>query len=409
MLLLLTKGCVQCVAKKSKKLEKPEESTKSLTGDLSAEEASKSKKTPVQKEPETMEELLASMGGNLKIFKRGNEVVGKIISINPKQILVDIGGKSYGIVPSREVSAIADLVAQLKPGEDVNATVLIPENESGQVVLSLRKSGVEKRWQVLKRAQDNDEALDVTGIDTVKGGLLIDYAGLRGFIPASQLDPAHADNPSQLKGRKLSVKILEIDAASNRFVVSQKAVTHKDLVESQHKALESVKEGAVLTARVSGIVPFGAFAQVIISEGEEETITLEGLIHISEIAWERVENPGDYIKVGQEVKVKVIGKDDSEGKLNLSMKQLTPDPWERVGKEFKEEQTVSGKVTRLSHFGVFVQLEPGVEGLIHVSKMPADFSPKVGESIQAAIESLDLDKRKMSLSVVTKEKPIGYR
>lgn len=409
MLLLLRKGCVQCVAKKLKKQEKPEESTKSSTEDISPAETSNTKKPKVQKEPETMEELLASMGGSLKIFKRGNEVTGKIISINPKQILVDIGGKSYGIVPSREVSAIADLVAQLKPGEDVNATVLIPENESGQVVLSLRKSGVEKRWQVLKRAQDNDEALDVTGIDTVKGGLLIDYAGLRGFIPASQLDPAYTDNPSQLKGRKLSVKILEIDAASNRFVVSQKAVTHKDLVESQHKALESVKEGAVLTARVSGIVPFGAFAQVIISEGKEETITLEGLIHISEIAWERVENPGDYIKVGQEVKVKVIGKDDSEGKLNLSMKQLTPDPWEKVGKEYKEEQTVSGKVTRLSHFGVFVQLEPGVEGLIHVSKMPADFSPKVGESIQAAIESLDLDKRKMSLSVVTKDKPIGYR
>jgi ribosomal protein S1 len=356
-----------------------------------------------------MEELMALMDKPIKVFKRGDEVKGIILAVNPKQILVDIGGKSYGIVPARELAVISDLVSQLKVGDELTANVMMPEDENGQVVLSMRRSSVEKRWQILTRAQDDDEPIEVTGIDTVKGGLLIDYAGIRGFIPASQLDSTNVENPSQLRGKKISVKILEIDQPSNRFVVSQKAVTQKDLVESQHVALSQVEDGAVLTARITGIVPFGAFAQVIIPQGEREPVTIEGLIHISEIAWERVENPGNYLKVGQDVQVKVIGKDKDEGKLNLSMKQLIPDPWTKVGTEYKEEQTVKGKVTRISQFGVFVQLEPGIEGLIHVSKMPADFAPEMGSQIKVTIETIDMEKRKMSLSVVATEKPIGYR
>lgn len=360
-------------------------------------------------EPQTMDELLASVGYSVRGLKKGQEVKGKIVSVSPKQITLDIGGKSYGIVPSREMAAIADLIPQLHAGEEVTTTVVIPEDEYGQVVLSLRKSSVEKRWQLLKDMLDQEKEIHVTGVDTVKGGVLIDYAGVRGFIPASQLDPSNADNPSNLRGKKIGVKILELDRESNRFVVSQKAVTQKDLIVSQQAVLSKVKEGDVFTATVMGIVPFGAFVQVAIPVQEEEEITVEGLIHISEIAWERVDNPGDYLKVGGKEEVKVIGKDNASGRLNLSIKQLKKDPWGEVASKYKVEQTVEGKVTRISHFGVFVQLEPGIEGLIHISKMPAEFSPKVGETIKAVIETIDLEKRKMSLSVVQMEKPMGYR
>jgi len=361
-------------------------------------------------EPTSMEELLRTTGYTIHGFKRGDEVKGKIMAISPKQMTIEIGGKSFGVVPPREMAAIADLLSQLSVGEEVTAMVVVPEDEYGQVLLSLRKSSVEKRWQVLKDAHDQGKEISVTGIDSVKGGLLVDYAGVRGFIPASQLDAASIDNPGLLRGRKIAVKILELEKEGNRLVLSQKAVTQKDLIVSQQAALAKIKDGDVLEATIMGVVPFGAFAQVTLpQEKEGETVTIEGLIHISEIAWERVESPGDHLKTGEKVKVKVIGKDEASGRLNLSLKQLSKDPWGEASKKYVEDQVVEGRVTRTSHFGVFVQLEPGVEGLIHISKMPTDFAPKVGDTIKAMIESIDLEKRKLSLSVVATEKPIGYR
>lgn len=365
-----------------------------------------------QKEPQTMDELLAATGYELKGFKRGEEVTGVILQKTGKELIIDTGGKSYGVVPSREVEAIADLVSQLQVGEQVTASVIMPENEHGQVLLSLRKTSQEKRWSLLTEAMEQNKEIDVTGVDVAKGGMLIDFSGVRGFIPASQLDPLSANNPALLRGKKIAVKILELDRASNRFVVSQKAVTQKELVAEQQKVISKIKLGDTYEAVVTGIVPFGAFVQVSIpteADGEEKAVQIEGLIHISEIAWERVDNPGDYLKVGQTLKVKVIGIDLENGKLNLSIKQLSIDPWLEASKKYTQDQVVKGKVTRTSHFGVFVQLEPGVEGLIHISKMPPSFAPKVGDTITASIESVDLEKRKLSLSVVTTEKPIGYR
>lgn len=358
-----------------------------------------------------MDDLLAQTGYEIKGFKRGDEVVGTILSKTSKEMILNIGGKSYGVVPSREMEAIADLVPQLKIGEKVTGMVVVPENEYGQVLISLRKTSQEKRWSLLAQAVVQGSEIEVSGVDAAKGGLLIEFSGIRGFIPASQLDPSVAGNPAIMRGKKISVKVLELDRASNRFVVSQKAVTQKDLIVSQQKIMSKINLGAVFEATVTGIVPFGAFVQVRVPSEAENTqpVALEGLVHISEIAWERVENPQDYLKVGQTLRVKVIGVDIGNGKLNLSMKQLLIDPWQEVGNKYTQEQEVKGTVTRVSHFGVFVQLAPGIEGLIHISKMPADFAPKVGEKIAATIESIDLEKRKMSLSVVTTEKPIGYR
>lgn len=379
------------------------------TDSITAEKPGK-KATLDPTKAQTMADLLSSLDYKIPVFKRGDEVVGRIVQIHPKRILIDIGGKSYGVVPKKEVSFISDLLPSLKEGESITAKVLVPEDENGQLILSLKKSGMEKRWQLLEEAYQDKKEIEVSGVDVVKGGLLVDYAGIRGFIPANQLDLKSADNPIQLRNRKIAVKILELDRVSNRFVVSQKAVTQKDLVELQKKALKKVKEGDELTAYISGLVPFGAFAQVPVKlKGEKESIELEGLIHISEIAWERVDDPALYLKVGDSIKVKVIGKDTTEGKLNLSIKQLTTDPWKKIKEKYKEESVVKGKITRVSPFGVFVELEKGVEGLIHVSKAPTTFTAKVGDKVEAIVESIDTDKRKLSLSLLTKEKPIGYR
>lgn len=399
------------MTKKTKKDPSSATKTTSLSSQSSAKTAVPLvRQLTDQAEPQSMDELLAMTGYKLYGLKRGKEVKGKILSVSPKQILLDIGAKSHAVVSTREMETIGDLVNQLKVGEEVTSTVILPEDEYGQVVVSLRKSSAEKRWQLLQSRQASEEPIDVIGLDMVKGGLLVDFAGIRGFIPSSQLDSASLDNPMALKNRKFSVKILELDQASNRFVVSQKAVTQKDLIASQQKALGTIKTGDTLQATIIGIVPFGAFAQVTVSPTKEaEPVVIEGLIHISEVSWERVENVNSYIKVGDQVNVKVIGKDEESGKLNLSIKQLAKDPWEKVGTTYKQEQTIEGKVTRISHFGVFVQLAPGIEGLIHISKMPAEFAPKVGDTVKATIESIDLEKRKMSLSVVATEKPIGYR
>lgn len=389
---------------------KKDSKTKEATKKTSKKRSKRADKQTKKKEPQSMQELLAQFNYSIPVFKRGQVIEGEIIGIRPKEILVDVGGKSYGIVPPSEIAAVADLLPQLKVGEKIKAVVKIPEDEHGQVILSLRRSGIEKRWEKLQQAFQQGEEIKVTGLDVIRGGLLIDYYGIRGFIPASQLDPSYQDNPAALRGKKVAVKILELDRQANRFVVSQKAVTQKDLVEIQQKAIDQVKIGSKLKARITGLAPFGAFAQAEIKlKGEKKPVEVEGLIHISEIAWERVEDAADYLKVNDEVEVVVIGKDDREGKLSLSIKQLTEDPWKKVGKEYQEGQMVKGEVSRISNFGVFVSLEKGVEGLVHISKMTPDFTAEVGDKIDVIIESIDQKERRISLSLVAKGKPIGYR
>lgn len=359
-----------------------------------------SKEAP-KKQPQTMEELLRQTGYKLHGFKKGEVVEGEIASLSPKEILIDIGGKTEGIVTRRELPLFRDLIPNLKVGEKVMVRVMIPEGEKGHPILSLREMAAARKWEDLKEKAAKEEEIDVLARKMARAGVLVEYQGLRGFIPQSQLDSQFASSQKSLLGRKVSVKILEVNQSLNRLVLSQKAVTQKEKIEKLKKVLKKIKVGQTLKAEVSGIVPFGLFCQT--EEG------LEGLVHISEIAWEKVENPSDYFKIKDKVKVKVLGIDEKEGKLNLSVKQLTPDPWEGIEKKYKKEQIVKGKVTRSSPFGAFVALEKGIEGLIHVSKIPAGVEFKEGEKIECIIEEIDKNTRRISLSYLPKEKPIGYK
>jgi small subunit ribosomal protein S1 len=355
-----------------------------------------------------MDELLAAVGYSLKGVKKGDIVEGKITSVSPKEILIDINGKAEGVVIDRELENYRDALMALKPGDLAVAQVIVAENDRGQSVLSLRRSIFENRWKTLVDKQKSGEPVEVILKEPVRGGILVDYGGLRGYIPQSQLDSATSKQVDRLTGRKIEAKVLEVDKESNRLIFSQRAVTEGEALAKQKELLDALTVGDTVEATITGTVPFGAFAKITVTK-EEKTHEIEGLIHISEIAWEKVDDPGQYLKVGDKVKVKVVGLDATTGKLTLSLKQLLPDPWEHVLDMFEKDSTVKGTVTRVTPYGIFVNLSPGVEGLIHISKVSPGEEPKQGQEITCIVEDVQPDKRKISLSMTLTEKPIGYR
>lgn len=353
-----------------------------------------------QGEPQTMDELLAQMGDISLTIKKGDTLEGTIVSKGAKEILVDIGKKSFGILAEWELDQVKDYAATLNIGDKVLAQVVNPENEFGYTVLSLRRSSSETRWQLLTELKGKGADLEVTGVEVAKGGILVDWQGLRGFIPSTQLEGSYASNPSHLLNRKISVKVIEVDKSINRLVLSQKAQALGVTPSYQKDKLKKIKPNDILKGTVSGIAPFGVFVDI---DG------IEGLVHISEVGWEKVENLSDLFKVNEKVEVLVLEVNDTEGKLNLSIKRLTPDPWKNILDRYPMESTASGKVVRSAPYGVFVQLEPGIEGLLHISKITPGEEPKVGDKIDCLIENIDSVRRKISLTLVPKEKPVGYR
>lgn len=356
----------------------------------------------------TMEELLSATGYTLKGVKKGDVVEGTVTRVSPKEITVEIGGKTEGVVIDRELELYRETLLALKVGDKVVAQVIVAENDRGQSVLSLRRNIFEKRWAELSDKQKSGEPVEILLKEVVRGGMLVDCGGLRGYIPQSQFDAATSKQLDKAPGRRIQAKVMEVEQAANRLIFSQRALTEEANLARQKTLLEAVVVGESVDAKITGIVPFGAFAKFqVTKDGEQHDV--EGLIHISEIAWEKVEDPGQYLKVGDQVKVKVIGVDTSTGKLTLSLKQLLPDPWEHVLDMFEKDTQVKGTVSRVSPYGVFVTLSPGIDGLIHISKIAPGEEPKAGDEITCTIEDIQPDKRKISLSMSLTEKPIGYR
>jgi ribosomal protein S1 len=359
-------------------------------------------------EPQTMEELINQVGYTLKGVKKGDVLEGKITSVSPKEITIDIGGKAEGVIIDRELETYKDMLMALKPGDSVVAQVIVAENDRGQSVLSLRRSIFEKRWTTLADAAKSGEPVEVIIKDPVRGGVLVEYGGLRGYIPQSQLDSTLSKQMDKVSGRRVMAKVLEVDKDTNRLIFSQRALSEEATLSKQKDLLELLKEGETVQATITGVVPFGAFAKIVV-EKDGEKLDIEGLIHISEIAWEKVEDPHQYLKVGDGMKVKIVGVDSQTGKLTLSLKQLLPDPWEHVLDMFEKDTQVKGTVSRVSPYGIFVTLSPGIEGLIHISKVSPGEEPKAGDELSLTIEDIQPEKRKISLSVALTEKPIGYR
>jgi small subunit ribosomal protein S1 len=354
--------------------------------------------------PQTMEELLAHAQMNLKSLSRGVQVTAKILRVNKREVIADIGAKSYGIVVGREFEAISGLAPTLKPGDIVPAEVLIPEMESGETLISLRKTLISQLWEDLIKAKESGEEISVTALKPLSGGLLVDCRSLRGFIPQQQIDTAKNENNEKLIGKKITVKVLEVDKLQNRLVLSQKEVTQKEELAQKRKSLMTFEKGEKVDGHITQVDKY-----VLTVSVTKRKVTVPGVIHISEISWERVEDLSKVFSVGNDITAEVVDLDLSEAVLVLSTKRLMPDPWTDIEKKFAQETQATGTIVKVTGLGVFVELEKGIEGLIHVSKLPAGREFKEGDRVPVTVDKLDKDNRKISLAFVSTTKPIGYR
>lgn len=348
------------------------------------------------KQPQTMAELLAQTGHEIKGLKRGEEIEGVIASLSPKGILIDIGAKTEGFVLEKDRKILNDLLTTLKVGDRVKAQVLSPESEEGYAVLSLRRQRKAKAWQELVEAALEGKTIEAIILEGTRNGLLVEYVSIRGFIPSS-----HLTSPQQqlTPGKHLQVKVLEASPKDNRLIVSEKLASIN--VENLKKEFTKIKINSTIPGTVTGVTKFGLFVNV----GEN----LDGLVHISEVSWKKSEDLEKQFKIGDKVEVLVTNVDRQNLRLNLSLKQLQPDPWFEISKKFVVDREVAGIVTKASKAGVFVALEDGLEGMIHAKKIPLGREFTEGEKVTCTIESVDVVKHRISLIPVLKEKPVGYR
>lgn len=361
------------------------------------------------KEPETMEGLLAQSGYEITVPKKGETVTGLVTAVNRKMVMVDIGAKTEGLVIEKEFEAVRDFIENMKVGDEVEVYVVAEENDKGQILLSMKRAMFDKLWKMLEDYLESDESVKIKGVELNRGGMIVRWQGLRGFVPSSQFGYQYAGDLRQLVGTSFEAKPIEVDREKNRLIFSEKHVSEEANLKRRAKALEAVKVGDVFEGVVSGLMSFGAFVSVEVPVEKGEVGTIEGLVHISEISWEKVDDINKYVKSSEKVQVKVLGVEEGTGKLNLSIKQLEPDPWDSVEKNYAVGSKAHGTVSRVAPFGVFVNFEPGVDGLIHISKVPAGEVMKPGDEVDVFVESLDVEQRRMSLGIVLTEVPVGYK
>jgi len=360
------------------------------------------------KEPKTMAELLASAESKVTGFKSRDRVVGTVLAKYPRLLTVDIGGKSEGIVAEKAFIEAKDFIDTLKVGDSIEAMVLIPENSEGNVVLSLRNAAQTASWSRLYDAQKKGEPVSVLGRSVNPAGISVEVEGLSGFIPTSQQGAALAKNPQEAIGKGFLAKVLEVDRASNKVVLSEKEVSEAGDIADAKEALAKVKEGEIYEGVVTTVTNFGCFVKLEIAGKKGKKAPLvEGLVHISELSWSKVAKASDIFKKGDKVKVKVIGA--KEGRLAFSIKQAEADPWEKATQNYKLDSKVKGKVAKNTDFGVFVELEPGIEGLIHMTKIPPGTKLEVGQDVNVYVEGIDSKEKRLSLGLVLTKKPVGYK
>lgn len=352
------------------------------------------KKTAAKKSL-TMDDLLEKYP--VEQIKAGDMVEGVVSSVKKHEVWVDLGPYGMGVIFRREVSGNG-----LQPGETINASVIEPELDEGYALLSMKKASKDRGWGELERLFKDQEIVEISAYGANRGGLLIELEGIRGFLPVSQLSAENYPRVSDadkdeiltklnnLVGKTIRTRILDVNRKDNKLIFSEKEAVRDDMASR----LADLKVGDIVEGVVTGVIDFGAFVNV---NG------IEGLVHISEISWERVEDPRKYVKVGEKIKAKIIAID--KDRLSLSIKQMAEDPWLSEVKKFKKGDIVEGKITRITPFGAFVQLSPAVEALVHVSEMSDDEAVdpeklfKLNEKKNFKVLEIDSENRKIALSL----------
>jgi len=352
------------------------------------------------------------LGQTPKLPRAGEIVNGKIIEISKSTIFIDLGSVGTGVLLGREIKENRALVKSLKIGQEITAMVLEPENEQGFVELSLQAAHREQSWDTLKQLLRSQEIVSAKITSANRGGLMVETRGIVGFLPVSQLSYEHyprvedgdknkiLQELNKFVNKEMTVRVIDVDPSQQKLIVSEKAIDEQKIKD----ALAQYKIGDLVEGTISGVVDFGAFIRFTLpgTNNQEKQEMMEGLIHISEIDWQLIDDPRQFLKVGQIVTAKIIGIE--KDRLSLSLKALKKDPWQDIGEKYQKDQTVEGEITRLNPFGAFVQLDKDIHGLVHVSdfespdKMNQEL--QVGKKYQFKILSIEPPVHKMALSLV---------
>jgi ribosomal protein S1 len=364
---------------------------------ISAKNGTKKKNTG----PMTMEELLNMEGVQVAGLKKGQDVKGKITAIKNKSIFIDIGGKTDAVVMGKEFEFVKDYVADLKVGDEIEVQVKHPENDKGQILVSIRGAASGYGWNYFTEKEKSGGEVTVFGKELNRGGVVVIAPfGFFGFIPGSQIGGKYDIDPEKLLGKKIKAKVLEVDQSKNRLVFSERLVSEPNKVGEESVAIENLKLDDAFEAEVVRVEPFGIFVKVEESF-DGKPMKLEGLVHISEISWAKVDDVTGMFKAKDKIKVKLVNK--SEGRLQFSLKRLKEDPWTKIEDKYPKDKEFDGVVVKIANFGALVRLEEGIEGLVHISKL-AGVVLKPEEKVQVYIESIDVAKRKISLGLVNTDK-----
>jgi len=341
--------------------------------------------------------IVPNYAATMVSFEEGDVVKGKVVRIDKDEVLVDIGYKSEGVIPSTELSIrkSVDPADEVELGEEIDALVLTKEDAEGRLVLSKKRARFEKAWRRIEAAAESGEPVEGSVIEVVKGGLILDL-GVRGFLPASLVDIRRVHNLDEFLGQTLECKVIELNRSRNNVVLSRRAVLEEERKEVREQILGRLEPGQVVEGKISNIVDFGAFVDL---DG------IDGLIHISELSWSHVNHPSEVVSIGDTVRIKVLDIDRDRQRISLGLKQTQEDPWQRVISTHRSGDVLEGTVTKVVAFGAFVEILPGVEGLVHISEL-ADHhveSPtevvEPNSTLNVKILEIDEERRRLSLSI----------
>ena len=343
------------------------------------------------------EELAAAYEETLKDFNEGDIVDGYVVKVDHDEVLLDIGYKSEGVIPSRELSIKHDVDPHevVTLGDHIEALVMQKEDKDGRLILSKKRAQYERAWGTIEKKKENDEIVEGTVIEVVKGGLILDI-GLRGFLPASLVEMRRVRDLHPYVGRQLEAKIIELDKNRNNVVLSRRAWLEETQSATRRAFLHTLRKGEIRKGVVSSIVNFGAFVDLG---------GVDGLVHVSELSWKHIDHPSEVVEVGQEVEVEVLDVDLERERVSLSLKATQEDPWRQFARSHQIGELIPGRVTKLVPFGAFVRVDDGIEGLVHISELAerhVDIPEQVvsvGEEITVKVIDIDLDRRRISLSL----------
>lgn len=354
----------------------------------------------MEQEQNEMMSMMEEIENSLKVPRRGTSVKGTVIHVTDNEIMVNVGYKSDGIIPKNEMSndPIVNPHEIAKEGDEIEAYVLKTDDGEGNLLLSKKRVDAEKNWEHLEQAFDEKATVDVKILQVVKGGVIAIYKEIRGFIPASQLSTNYVSDLQEFVGKELAVKVIDIDSHKKKAVFSHRVIMQAENEIKRNKLWENIEIGKVIEGEVKRIAKFGAFVDIG---------GMDGLVHISDLSWGRVNDPNEVISIGDKINVVILNFDKEKNRISLGLKQTTPEPWANIEEKYNVGDIVEGKVVKLADFGAFVEIEPGIDGLVHISEISEKHIAKVSEEVHVGqkvnVKILDLNKENKRISLSMKE------